>query len=178
MWHVQLRRALLSLAVLTAGCTSSQPARRDLLVAEDSVRAQSERFLAAWNARDADRVAALLTDDVVLLRAHNDPLMGPAQVKWYLRERVADAARQTWQPTSVIVAPSLEFAVERGVYRLQEPKTGPYALGNYVTVYRREGGAWRVQTDQKWLTDIVVGDSLCRANNDGTGSHACRKRAG
>ena len=116
MWHLKPPPAFIGLAVLALGCTSGQASRLDLLAAEDSVRAQSKLFLAWWKAKDADRVATLLTDDVVILRAHNDPLMGPAQVKWYLLQRVADADRQTWEPTSVIVAPS---RVRGGARRLR-----------------------------------------------------------
>ena len=152
------------------GCTTHEPPRRDLALAEKSVRALSKRWLDLWKAGDGDGLAALLADDVVFLRAHNDPLMGSAAVKTFMK-RAEGSRLDDWEPTSVLVAPSLDVAVERGVY------TRPgVALGNYVSVYRRVNGEWKVQTDAKWLTDMVVGDSLCRATNDGTGGHVCRKR--
>ena len=79
----------------------------------------------------------------------------------------------------MLVAPSLDVAVERGVYGLQRVngQGGLDAVGNYVSIYRRVQGEWKVQHDAKWLTDLVAGDSLCRATNDGTGGHVCRKHA-
>ena len=84
--------------------------------------------------------------------------------------------RDTWEPTSVLVAPSLDLAVEHGVFR-RGTATRVDAVGNYVSIYRRANGEWKLQTDDKWLTDAGVGDSLCRTTYDGLGGLVCRKRA-
>lgn len=149
----------------------------DVALAEESVRALSKRWLDLWKAGESEGLAALLTDDVVILRAHADPLMGPAQVKFIMKQRPEALRDDTWEPTSVVFAPSLDVAVERGVYWRLDPQSGKSAaIGNYISVYRREMGEWKLQSDAKWLTDMVIGDSLCRATNDGTGGHRCRKR--
>jgi uncharacterized protein (TIGR02246 family) len=169
--------ALAVTSLLLLGCTTRESPTREVFLAEESVRALSRQWQDLWHAGDTSRVAALLAEDVVFLRAHTDPLMGPAAVKTFMTQHVG-SRRETWEPTSVLVAPSLDVVVERGTYGVRGAgQSGMAAIGNYVSVYHRTSGGWKVQTDAKWLTDVVAGDSLCRVTSDGTGRHVCRRRA-
>jgi ketosteroid isomerase-like protein len=170
--------ALTLVSLLATGCSADASRHLDITRAEEEVRAQSKRWLGFWQAGATDSLATLLTEDAVIVRAHHDPLMGRAQVAFYVRQRQEVLRDDVWEPTSVLVSPAFDVAVERGVYRRLDRERGTdISIGNYVSVYRRDGDEWRLLNDAKWLTDIVVGDSLCRATGDGTGGHRCRARS-
>ena len=142
---------------------------------EVSIRELSKRWLALWSTGNADSLTALLDGDVIFIRQHNEPLMGQAAVKNYIIKKVPWRG-DDWETTSVIFAPALDEAVERGVFRKLGTHREIIAIGNYVTIYRLVKGEWKIQYDAKWMTDSVVGDSLCRVKDDGSGEIICRKK--
>ena len=133
----------ISLGVLIAGCaTTSTMSSND---AESYIRSAAPRFISAFNAGNADTIAAMYTDDAVLLVPNAPIAKGNAAIH--------DAYRSFFNSTHA----TLNFAADRIVQSGDVAyEYGHYTMGmgsmndqgNYVTVWRRQSnGDWKMVED-------------------------------
>ena len=119
----------------------------------DFVRAVEEyhRALEAYVAGNADPVLRLFSrrDDVTLANPLGPPVRGWARVEEAARRagaQVRDGADNRFEPIAAFAAADLGYVVEvhRGRAKLGGGTEGtPFAL-RITTVFRREGGEWRI----------------------------------
>ena len=103
-----------------------------------------DRFLAAWNAQDVERVAACYTDDVRYLDPNTQGYVeGGEALRRYLRKLFA-GWQMTWARREVF-----EIAGEEGVAFL------------WHATFRRVGETRTVEADGMDLA-VLRGDRLCR----------------
>jgi uncharacterized protein (TIGR02246 family) len=145
--------ATLGFALALAACASPPPAppAPDLAAEEQAIRAADATWIAAATARDAAGEAAMYAADGIAFRDMAEPLTGPAAFQEFATKYYADnpKAVSTWTTRSIQVAPSGDWAVQTGTYT--ETGAGPKGdtenRGNFVTVWKKVDGQWKVATD-------------------------------
>jgi ketosteroid isomerase-like protein len=138
-------------AMVACAAPPPLPPAPDLAAEEQAIRAADSAWLAAVAARDVASESAMLADDGVAFRNEADPFAGPAGYQAYLTKYYADnpKAVNTWTTRSIQVAPSGDFAVQTGTYTETSagPKGDTQNRGNFITVWKKVGGQWKVSAD-------------------------------
>jgi uncharacterized protein (TIGR02246 family) len=141
---------LAAAAMLLAACGPKTP-KVDLAAEEKAVREVSMHWLDLAKAKDAVGEAGLFAADGIAYRLHREPAVGPAGYQAYATKNYTDNPKVSfsWATTSVTVAASGELAVETGTYHDSAlgMKGDREDMGNYVTVYKKVNGAWKVAED-------------------------------
>jgi uncharacterized protein (TIGR02246 family) len=155
---------LLSLAFASAACNQPRTtaiARDTAAAAAPKVDKQAEEQVIRdigrkWEQmfanRDTSGIAALFADDGYEMPPNTKAMKGPDEV----RKGVGDMLRTTkdfkltFAPGTVSVADAGDMAFERGTYKVSF--TGPRGKkiedrGNYVTVWKKVNGQWKVLAD-------------------------------
>ena len=133
---------------------SAFPAFAECRLSDDdtaAVRNAANEYVSAWLANDADRVLAILTEDVVMIPHHGDPVREgkEATAEWWFPEGGITAPIKTYSVSVTEVDGCGPIALVRG--RLQElsfeyqGKTYTQRNGNYLNILRKgEDGKWRI----------------------------------
>jgi uncharacterized protein (TIGR02246 family) len=123
----------------------------DAAAEEAAVRAVSARWLAFEGERNAAGIAGLFADDGRLIWVGQDPVVGPTAIQAYLTKDYAENPKRTstWKTDRVLIATAGDLAVEYGNFT--NTATGKDGTGsdngNYVTVFRKVAGGWKVVSD-------------------------------
>ena len=135
-----------------ADTTATVSTRVDKAAEERAIRDLSRRWEQMFAARDTAGIAALFAEDGYEMPPNAKAMKGPEEVRRGIAEmlRTTKDFKLNFSPSSITIADAGDLAVERGTYRLSF--TGPRAKriedhGNYVTVYRKVGGEWKVIAD-------------------------------
>ena len=141
---------LAATAVVLVACGTSAPTP-DLAAEEKAIRDLSKHWLELAKARDAAGEAGLFAADAIAYRAHHGPIVGPTAYQTYAARDYADNPKATtaWTTEAVTVAASADVAIESGTFHLTG--LGPLGdvedKGNYITVYKKVNGQWKVAAD-------------------------------
>jgi len=137
---------LLILISTTPACTPAS----DLDADRDTLAQFTPRWTELARAHDAAAIAAMFAEDGVFLRHGRAQMVGPESIEAFLAERFArnPAADDIIETERIDVAASGDLAFESGSWAY--PATG--REGRFVTVYRKEGGAWKVAADASFDT--------------------------
>lgn len=135
--------------VFVAGCAAPPPAEPevDLAAEEQAIRDLSAQWLVAAQERDGDAIDGIFAADATTIFDGN-VLVGIEAIRAARDEGWAEDPEEeiTWETTSILVAAAGDFAVERGHWIEQEP--GDDAdHGEFVTVWKKTGGNWKVLYD-------------------------------
>jgi ketosteroid isomerase-like protein/quercetin dioxygenase-like cupin family protein len=144
------RRRIVALAALTAiAITAAATAAAGQSRDEQAVRAASlawQRYIVAQN---VDSIVALHTPDAVVLFANAPPMAGSSAIRAGWNDVVKiPGYRVQWTPTWIDVA-SPTRATEYGTYTesYDTPNGKTSDAGNYVTVWHKVNGKWRIALD-------------------------------
>jgi uncharacterized protein (TIGR02246 family) len=134
-----------SLALLTAICLcGTVPA-----LAQDKATIQSlnDKFAQAFNAGDAAAVAALYTDDAVILPPGGEMMKGKSAIQAFWKGATEQLGNG--KLTTVDVKPlGSQAAQEIGTFTFRTKGTQPQEItGKYVVVWEKVGGEWKLATD-------------------------------
>ncbi|MEP6550802.1 MAG: DUF4440 domain-containing protein, partial [Gemmatimonadales bacterium] len=136
---------LLSLALATLASTAAIAQTKE----EKAVRAQSDAWQLAFASRDVDRIMSFHTADAMVM-ASNSPLATNAadMRKGYAGMVGLPNLDLHWTPTRIeVVNPSR--AIEYGTWT--DSYDGPNGkvndAGNYLTVWKKVNGQWKVAID-------------------------------
>lgn len=154
-----MRRSMLAvvsaLVFFAVACTPAEapPATPavDLAAEEQAIRDISARWLELARAKDPAGIAALFADDGMLGREQMSPAHGRQAIEAQLAQDQAanPTVVPSWSTDRVEVAASGDLAVEHGTW--SETGVGAdgsgTAEGQYVTVYRKVDGAWKIVSD-------------------------------
>ncbi len=118
-----------------------------------AVRQWQSEMLEAFQARDADRIAAYYAEDAVFFMPGRAPVAGREAVARTMEEDLSDAGFSldlAGQKTEV--SASGDMAYTRGTFRASytNPQTGKIETvgGNYLQVFRKQAdGSWKVVED-------------------------------
>ncbi len=142
-------------ALAFAGCAQKGPAPADTAADEAAVRAINPTWFKAYNAGDADAVAALYADDAVLSIPGAPPARGRAAIREAFVKDIAAAAAAggTYgQSPGSDVAISGDLAYEWNTFTVTDKAGATVDKGKYLTVYARKNGKWAIVRDM-WNSD-------------------------
>lgn len=122
---------------------------------EAAIREISTTWFTAYNAGDADSVAALYAEDAVLNVPGAAPARGHAAIREALAKDIAGSKgggfTLTQAPTSEIGV-SGDLAWEWNTFKVTDKSGAAVDAGKYVTVYGRKNGKWLIIRDI-WNSD-------------------------
>jgi len=148
-----MKPLIFTLALLAAPALAKPATPSD----QAGLKALAEAADAAWNAKDAARMATLYTPDASLRMAGGQPIEGRTAIQSQFDRNFA--ARQgefrhvTEMDRAELVDPNLAFT-DAGVRVEQKQADGSWKLMRSfrnVTVARREGSSWKLQSVRAFL---------------------------
>lgn len=123
----------------------------DLAAEAAAVEAVSMQWLEAAQAQDVDAAVALFADDAVFFDEGEGSLVGLPAIRADIEESWAENpdASVSWSTNDVQVASSGDMAWERGSWTYDPDGAGEAEAmtGEYVTVYEKVDGVWKVVSD-------------------------------
>ena len=135
---------LLMMAVLVDGQQKTEPALDRLAV----------EFGAAFNAKDASKLAAFYTADAVLMPPDEQMVKGRANIELYYARGFVDQDVSNFSLTPMESAAAGGLAFEAGTSRLTHGRgssvlrsAGVTENGKYLVVYKRVGSEWKIAYD-------------------------------
>lgn len=141
------------LVVALAACAppADQAPAVDLAAEAAAVEAVSMQWLEAAQARDLDAATALFADDAVFFERGEGSTVGLAAIRADIEEGWAANPDfdLSWSTTSVNVASAGDMAWERGSWTYDPDGAGEAGsmTGEYVTIYKKVDGVWKVASD-------------------------------
>ncbi len=123
--------------------------------ARAEIEAVNEEFIAALNGGDAAGIAALYTEDAILLPPNSEMLEGREAVQAFWQGGMDMGIKEGKLETEVVEAQG-NAAYEVGKYTLIiEPPGGPTITdkGKYLVVWKRQEGSWKLHADM-WNTSL------------------------
>lgn len=157
MLSIRTHSKWLSAAVVVALAACAQPADQtqepavDLAAEAQAVEAVSMQWLDAAKAHDVDAATALIAQDAVFFDQGEGSVEGLPAIRTDMETNFAEYPEATidWSTSSVQVASSGDMAWERGSWTFDPDGAGEAAemTGEYVTVYKKVDGAWKVASD-------------------------------
>ena len=123
-----------------------------LLSSQDSaaVAAVGDEYVNAWLANDPKRVAAVLTEDTVMIPHHGvQPKIGKTQVlKWWFPDGKKPAPILQYDISRTKIEGCNDMAMSYGRLNIlqfeYQGTTFTTKDGNYMVVYRKEKGNWKI----------------------------------
>ncbi len=114
-----------------------------------SVRSQIEKLDQAWekafNAGDAAATAKLYSQDAKLMAPGAKPASGVSAIRADLENAVKQGVKNTLTLEDVVA--SGNYAIETGNWVATGAGGKHLDHGPYVTVYKKEGGGWKIYRD-------------------------------
>lgn len=112
-----------------------------------AIEAVAQEYADAVGADDLDRWMETLSDDIVFLPPGHPPVSGKDAVRRWAKESFFDPFRMRLDYAFDEVEVAGPWAFVRGRFTLPlNPKDGSEpteARGNFLDVYRKDGGAWK-----------------------------------
>jgi ketosteroid isomerase-like protein len=108
--------------------------------------AAQQAWVAAFNARDADAMAALTTADVVLLAPNSPPVRGREAVRALWRQAASTARTHVAAENEETVILG-EFAWSMGSFTHTLPNGAVVKRGKFLEIWQRVDGQWKVHRD-------------------------------
>jgi uncharacterized protein (TIGR02246 family) len=137
---------LIALVLATAAVTQTAAAQTK---EEQAVRAASDKWQRDAASQNVDAIVALHTPDAVLMLSHAPLLKGSDAIRAGWTDLVkTPGLKLSWTPTKIEVA-SPTVATEYGTYTesYDTPQGKATDAGNYVTIWHKINGKWRVALD-------------------------------
>ena len=119
------------------------------------IEAVNEKFIAALNGGDAAGIAALYTEDAMLLPPNSEMLEGREAAQAFWQGGIDMGIKEGTLETEIVEAQG-NAAYEVGKYTLIiEPPGGPTITdkGKYLVVWKRQEGSWKLHADM-WNTSL------------------------
>jgi len=150
---------LLLLAAALVGC---QPPAEEVVVEEltpvvdlaaeaTAVEAVSMKWEQAAKARDLEAVMTVFAENAITYPDDQMPAVGLAAIRTSIEEgwKEMPEAAIDWETTSVHVSAAGDMAWERGTWTFDPDGAGKAEAetGEYLTIYEKVGGEWKVVAD-------------------------------
>jgi uncharacterized protein (TIGR02246 family) len=136
-------------ALVAIGIALIAPAASSQTRDERAIRAASDQWQRDAAAKNVDAIAALFAPDAVVMMSHSPLLTGTTAIRgaWTNLVNTPGLVLQ-WTPTKIEVA-SPTVATEYGTYTdsYDTPDGKVSDAGNYVTIWHKINGKWRVALD-------------------------------
>ena len=143
------------LAITLGTLTGCAPPAADTSADLATIKADVLNWMEAYNAGDADSVAALYSEDAVLMAPGAAAAVGRDAIRDFIAADIADAKAQGVTFTG---DESSDGAVEgntgwtSGTFTVTDASGATVATGKYLTAYERIDGEWQLVRDI-WNSD-------------------------
>ena len=118
----------------------------------DTIKAEDEKFMAAFDRGDAAGVAALYTENGQLLPANSDYITGRQAIQNFW-QGVMDMGVTKAKLEPIEVEGHGDTAYESGKYTLMGEGDQVLDTGKYMVIWRQEEEQWRLHRDI-WTTSL------------------------
>jgi len=115
----------------------------------------SERWEKAYNAGDAAAIAALYTEDGMVLPPNAGASTGRKAIQDFLTKDLAANKGNTIEIESVESSKSGDLGFARGTWRMKDPQGKILDEGKWVEVRKMVDGQWRISHDI-WNSDLPL----------------------
>jgi uncharacterized protein (TIGR02246 family) len=147
-----LNRAITAAAVaacflITAGCQqATAPDSRSAKAAQEDINDVHSGLLKAYNAKDAAGIAALYSDDAILMPPNLAPVKSKIAVGDFMRQMLMPPyGSMLLNPAETVV--SGDYAFSSGFYTVLRTDGTTLDTGKFVEVFKNESGGWRIYRD-------------------------------
>ncbi len=142
--------AALLASLLVASSADRATAQASTAADEAAIAEFNRKYLRAINEGDIDTLAALTTEDHMMISSGGAPLAGKkALVDAMTRAFQNNTFNETWEPQETVV--SGDLAYQRGTFVVEAtPKAGgelSRTTGNFLRIYRKINGTWFMVRD-------------------------------
>jgi ketosteroid isomerase-like protein len=107
----------------------------------------SERWEKAYNAGDAAGVAALYTEDGVVLPPHAEAATGRKAIQAFVEKDIAASKGSVLEIESVEYSKAGDLGFARGSWRMKDASGTVLDEGNWIEVRKKVGGKWLIHND-------------------------------
>ena len=154
--------ALVTVLSIAAIATTARGQSRD----ERAVRAESQQWQQDAAAQNIDAIVARFTPDAVVMLSHAPLVKGSAAIRQAWGDYVkTPGLKVQWTPTAINVT-SPTSATEYGTYTesYDTPDGRVSDAGNYVTIWRKVNGKWRIALDSPNTTTPLPAPAVASNN--------------
>ncbi len=145
-----LKAAMVALAIGAAACSSGPSPEEFTRADADAIRKLDADFVTAFNAKDANKVLSMYTDNSVFMPPNAPTLRGTQPLKSFFGDLFTRGATDLrLDPTDV--AGHGPIAYQSGSYSLTT--AGTRDRGKFLFVMRKMGGNWRLEYTI-WSSDL------------------------
>lgn len=141
------RMRTMALAALALAACTTMPLNQ--ASEEQAIRALATDYVAAFNAHDADRLAAMHTPDAIVMVSNSPLATGSSAIRGAFVEFFkTPGVSISVMPTKIdVVSPTV--ATDIGTYTLTfDTPQGKFTdRGNYITIWHKVNGQWRMAAD-------------------------------
>lgn len=145
---------LLALAPAVSPVPAASAAIKERAVAEDANVAVVKQMIAAWDARDADRIADLFTEDGVLHSMMIEPIKGREAIRPRIKFLVDNASHMRITPRTIAVTGNTVF-LERTDSFTFKGHTGSVPVVGVLVIRDGKVAEWREYYDRKELLEAM-----------------------
>jgi ketosteroid isomerase-like protein len=143
------RLVLIPLFLITMAACNSDPQSTtvDVATEEAVIMALEKEWSDMFGAGDLDGISAMLAKDSVLLAPGEAPIVGVGNVRAATQAMLAAGDAETsWKSNAAFVAASGDMAYDYGT-ATTKLADGSVVEGQYLVVWIREDGKWKVAAD-------------------------------
>jgi uncharacterized protein (TIGR02246 family) len=140
----------LGLLLASLGCQTAPSPEQQAAAATAAIGALRDQFVSSFNSNDPAALAALYTEDAVLMPNHEPDVDGRDAIQsWYEARFKEASAKIAIAPEETQVAG--DWAYDRGSATVSvTPKAGGAPMedsGKYIVILKRVAGVWKVHRD-------------------------------
>ena len=141
-----LRLLAATVLAFTAACSEEAIPTIDSADAQATIVALEKEWMLALQSGDIDAAMAFVASDPLIIVPNAAPIVGREAFRGVVTTMIEDEFEYSWEPVHAIVSPSQDMAYDYGRSFVRRPD-GTVLEGNYMVVWVREGGAWKVAVD-------------------------------
>ena len=148
--HVVIAAVLLALSA----CAPRTP---DTAADEAALKADPKAWMDAFNAGDADAIAALYADDAMLMAPGTAAVVGPAAIRELIARDIASSkggGLTFHDDSNTGVGVSGDTGWVSGTYSVTDASGAVVDKGKYLSISRRINGDWQMIRDT-WNSDMA-----------------------
>jgi uncharacterized protein (TIGR02246 family) len=160
-----LNRIRGAIALATLALAACAPTMVNQASEEASIRSVANQYMAAFNAHDPDRLAALHAPDAVVMISNAPLASGTSAIRTAFADFFKGSSPSlSFTPTKIDVA-SPTVATDVGTYtlNLDTPQGRVTDRGNYTTVWHKINGQWLIAVDAPVSTTPLPAQAMAAA---------------